>query len=74
MEPPTIRELLSDLAADPDHAGMVANLEGCYLQPLERLTTDPALLDAVMEVRRMLAQTGLSLRKLAAGPTGGLAA
>ncbi len=68
MELATIRELLVDLAADPDHAGMVANLKGCYLQPLERLTTDPALLDTAMEVRRMLAQTGLGLRKLANGP------
>ena len=68
MAPPVIRDLLADLAIDPDFAGAVANLEGCYLQPLERLTTDPTLLGAVMEVRRMLAQTDLRMRKLAAGP------
>jgi hypothetical protein len=60
-----IPEILADLANDSEHAAAVGNLEGCYLQPLERLTDDPRLLDAVCEVRRCLAQSHLALRKLA---------
>jgi hypothetical protein len=61
----TIPEILADLANDSEHAAAVSDLEGLYLHPLERLTTDPALLDAVCEVRRTLAQAGLALRRLA---------
>ncbi len=61
----TIPEILADLATDAEHAATVGNLEGLYLQPLERLTDDPALLDAVLDARAALARAGLALRRLA---------
>ena len=61
----TTAELLNDLAHDAELPGCVANLEACYLEPLEAAATDPAMLDAVLEVRRTLAQAGLALRRLA---------
>jgi hypothetical protein len=61
------RKLLQDVAVigQEELNDCAANLEGLFLEQLEEISRSDLVINAVMDVRRCLALTRLSIRKLA---------
>lgn len=60
----TAAEIAADLAVDGDLAGTIANLEACYLQPLQEADLSPAGAAALAAVRHCLSEASAALQAL----------